>query len=124
MVGARECFFCALLSIVDRVKVSKHCSVFISQIYIYILYINFACLNMKMSNQNLFQKIFLYKTSYISVCSKNFLSIKQKLLCIPPNIGDFKECRHLICSRFFVGNMSKNIPCICKAFMRAGEAYF
>ena len=35
------------------------------------MYINFACLNMKMSNKNLSKKdIFKKKNSYISVCSK------------------------------------------------------
>ena len=50
-------------------------------IWIYIN-INFECLYMKMSNQNLFKKtFFLYKISYISVCSKTFsrLCIKQKV---------------------------------------------
>ena len=47
------------------------------------IYINFAYLNMKMSNQNLFRKTFFYIkpvifrfAQYISVCSKTFLNKK------------------------------------------------
>ena len=47
------------------------------------IYIIFVCLNRKMSNQNLFKFIqkehFLYKTSYILVCSNSRLIEKDIL---------------------------------------------
>ena len=60
-------------------------------------HINFACLYMKMSNQNLFKKTFLYKTSYISVCSKIFLRLFYyiyiyNLYIIKKNLKPEKKC--------------------------------
>ena len=57
--------------------------ILLSYIHIYIIYIihiynkciNFVWLNMKISNKNIFKKIFFKKTSYILVCSKNFLRL-------------------------------------------------
>ena len=45
--------------------------------YVYV-YVYQVCLNMKMSNRNLFKKTFFKKTSYISVCSKTFLRLCYK----------------------------------------------
>ena len=46
-------------------------------IYVYV-FVYQVCLNMKMSNRNLFEKTFFKKTSYISVCSKTFLRLCYK----------------------------------------------